>query len=218
MTDRFFDLDVRGTTIRFIDRGEHVAWWVDQMRRGIWEEDTLDAFDKYATGGTILDIGAWCGLFSIYAAKKYDCQVVAFEPDPIARWMLAKNIAANDIGKRVEVVPAAVWTHDGYLTLRVESELGDSMTGISREGRPYRAKAISVARIAATWPDTMFAKIDIEGAEAVVWPEFHSYFPNVPVHLSWHLFESGLGDHPELLPDYPQVGGLWCYPTYMVVP
>jgi FkbM family methyltransferase len=46
----------------------------------------------------LFDIGACIGIVTIPVAKSTDCQVVSFEPDPIFRGRLLRNLQLNDLG------------------------------------------------------------------------------------------------------------------------
>ena len=57
----------------------------------------------------ILDIGANIGWHSLrWAQKRPDATIFAFEPSPITRNFLQKNIDANHFGERIHVIPFAV--------------------------------------------------------------------------------------------------------------
>src|SRR6185295_5767667 len=62
--------------------GDELFW--ESVRNGQWEPETFRAIDHFIVPGRVfIDIGAWNGVFSIYAAKK-SAWVIATEPDPVA--------------------------------------------------------------------------------------------------------------------------------------
>lgn len=72
------------------------------------EPETLDWIDQLPQGCTLWDIGANVGLYSIYAAKKRECRVVAFEPSVFNLELLARNLFINGLQERVSLVPLAL--------------------------------------------------------------------------------------------------------------
>ena len=65
------------------------------------EPETLDWIDHLPQGCTLWDVGANVGLYSIYAAKKRECRVVAFEPSVFNLELLAQNFFLNSLQERV---------------------------------------------------------------------------------------------------------------------
>jgi hypothetical protein len=72
------------------------------------EPETLDWIDQLPKCCTLWDVGANVGLYSIYAAKKRECQVVAFEPSVFNLELLARNLFLNSLQERVSLVPLAL--------------------------------------------------------------------------------------------------------------
>lgn len=183
------------------DETEHTEWVLSVLDK--WEPDTYDAIERFCQGGVFVDIGAWIGLFTIWAAPLC-AHVYAVEPDPAARDMLERNITANNLDN-VTVIPQAIWSHNGYLTLHENTGLGDSMTGPRRGGTGHRYECIT--------PDTLrymvgenvdLVKLDTEGAESDILPGVIRW--PAPLHVSVHIDqidgqELSFGDRPaEILP------------------
>ena len=72
------------------------------------EPETLDWIDQLPEGCTLWDVGANVGLYSIYAAKKRECRVIAFEPSVFNLELLARNLFLNGLQDRVSIVPLAL--------------------------------------------------------------------------------------------------------------
>jgi len=71
-------------------------------------------------GGTILDVGANTGIYSILATMAHPtCEAVAFEPFPPVVEVLRRNLASNRLGRRVRVVAQAVSAAAGTAELFV---------------------------------------------------------------------------------------------------
>src|SRR5438128_9459358 len=66
-------------------------------------------------GDTIVDVGAFIGLYTIALAKRVgpSGKVVAFEPDPDNFTALKAHVELNNVSDRVELIQAAVGTQDG---------------------------------------------------------------------------------------------------------
>ena len=180
-------MNVRGRSFTFLDELPSTRFVIDNIET--WEQDTFDTIDRYVHGGTFVDIGAWCGIFSLYASFVAD-RVLAFEPDPVAYDLLKRNIAANG---RDNITPLnfAVWDHSDGVTLGVHSEgFGSSMTGPSRcGGLAVNCATYTPAQI--RWLcefDTVdLVKVDTEGSETHIVPGLIDW--DVPIHLSIHVRE-----------------------------
>jgi FkbM family methyltransferase len=128
----------------------------------------------------ILDLGANIGLFGVYALTCWPgAQIHSFEPDPTNLRMLTRVIAANGLGRRWSVTPAAVANHAGEMTfeagLFADSHLAppeERQNGLSANGSATavggaRTITVSVADLFAQDHDVDLMKMDIEGGE---WP------------------------------------------------
>ena len=67
---------------------------------GFWDEFLRSEFDKVPAGGVVVDVGAFIGWFSIYAAKR-GCKVYAFEASPDNYKVLLDNIILNGVQELV---------------------------------------------------------------------------------------------------------------------
>lgn len=170
----------RSRTWQIVDENPHTAWVIEQLPT--WETDTFDTIDDYMRGGVFLDVGAWIGLFTLYAAPSAEW-VHAFEPDPVACEMLRRNITMNRI-TNVTVHEKAVWDHDGTVTLRCNEMLGDSMTGPTRSGEGLKVPCVGPDTLRGLASNVDLVKIDTEGSEAVIVPGLLDW--PVPMHVSVH--------------------------------
>jgi FkbM family methyltransferase len=138
-----------------------------------YEHETIGTFVSLARNArTFLDIGANTGLFSLLAlASNPRLQAVAFEPTPMVRALLERNIQLNGWGERCEVHAEAVSDFVGETKFhRPVSQLPTS-SSLDVDGfRGYEGNLIDVpvTTIDALYPtrdDVDLAKIDIEGFE-----------------------------------------------------
>lgn len=72
------------------------------------EPETLEWIDKIPKGSILWDVGANVGLYSVYAAKKRNCRVWAFEPSVFNLELLARGVFLNDVTEKVCIVPFAL--------------------------------------------------------------------------------------------------------------
>jgi FkbM family methyltransferase len=125
----------------------------------------------------IWDVGAGYGLYALFAAARLHSggAVRAFEPEPVVRALLAKNIALNNAGQ-VSVLPIALGDSDGQIGLFASASpnVGTSAL-VQRLDYPVQQSPTSVsilrgdsviARGIAQRPAVL--KIDVEGAEFLV--------------------------------------------------
>jgi FkbM family methyltransferase len=155
---------IDGTQLRFAGlAGTTDEWWAHAARRGEWEAPVLAAFGAaIRPGDVVFDVGAWIGPYTLIAATRVGPQgrVVCFEPDPVARPQLERNIALNEL-ENVTVLPYALAAAAG--TLRLTG--GHSVAHLDAAGEhevQARVLADVIAELGVA-PDVM--KVDIEGGE-----------------------------------------------------
>lgn len=85
---------------------------------------------RLRAGDTVLDVGAQKGFVTLHlrAAVGPSGCVIAFEPDPRSRALLAGNVARNSLAN-VTVLPYAVSEADGHNRFLLSSQLGYSGLG-----------------------------------------------------------------------------------------
>lgn len=155
LADRFF-------TQSLLLTGRHEEWevpvFLDALRPGQW----------------VVDIGAHVGFYTLLAAERVGPQgrVIAFEPDPSNRRLLAANVAHNRL-TQVTIVPKAVTAEAGRLWLRRDpTNRGAHHVGPSAAGpEDVLVETVALDDFFDAEPahaiDVM--KIDVEGAEGLVW-------------------------------------------------
>jgi FkbM family methyltransferase len=165
--------------VRIGRRRLHVAddqptFW-DRVDAGRWESGTLAVIDDIVDGGTtFLDLGAWVGPTSLYAAG---CarRVLAVEADPAAVDQLRRNLAANpELSPRVEVLPRAIDAHEGQVRLGARRKPGDSMSSVLLANAPdtWTVAAVTPWQLAEmlAGDDRLVIKMDLEGGEYALLP------------------------------------------------
>lgn len=162
---------------------DYGAFW-SRVDAGTWEPETLALMDRLlGPGSRFVDIGAWIGPTTLYAAAK-GAAVDAYECDPVALGRLKYNISINPaLKQRIEVHEFAIG--DSERGLQVWSgQLGNSETSVfsnhEREGvvtacsesalvQMRDAVRVFQERGYAQAPSTLI-KIDTEGAEFRIVP------------------------------------------------
>lgn len=148
----------------------------DEIRaRGRYEDGYLRLLAEKVLAGpnrrVALDIGANIGNHCLFLARHFD-QVIAFEPNPVARHLLNANLAINRIDN-VSVIAAGLSDREDTATLVVKAgNLGAShVKGVRDDGRAW--KDSGEVAIELTTGDTCldpkaridFIKLDVEGVE-----------------------------------------------------
>jgi FkbM family methyltransferase len=145
------------------------------MKSGLYEPEGLHVVGRrLAAGGVFVDVGANCGLYTLFAARAVGRagRVVAFEPSPREFRRLRDAVALNGF-TQVALHQAAVSDAPGVVTLRI-AEPGFAGHNTMAERFAYdRVVAAEVASVPAVTLDAALAalprldmiKLDIEGAE-----------------------------------------------------
>ena len=150
-----------------------------EFKRENWPPDWNDPYQIYEivvnnvcgyipqAGAQVMDIGANFGVFTAYCALK-GCNVVAYEPHPVALRMLRETIQRNNI--TVEVVGKAIYTTAGTMPFCNHSGYEPNATwlwsnGTLMAGSSDTVETISLNEALAQKPVWDCVKMDIEGAE-----------------------------------------------------
>jgi FkbM family methyltransferase len=175
-------ITINGTTFQIVDELPHRFW--SGVNEGRWEPESFRIIDHFLTSDwRFVDIGAWIGPMTLYAAKKCG-RIDAFECDPIAIRQLRDNLAINpDVASKVQLHEYALSDADGFVQLYSRA-IGNSETSIfSAHERDNSVMACNESFIAGSrdirnvFRDhgylscaRTFVKMDIEGAEFRVVP------------------------------------------------
>jgi FkbM family methyltransferase len=144
-----------------------------EVFRQIFVEREYGCLDDLPEVRLVIDAGANVGYSSAYLLSQHPgCQVVAIEPDAGNFAQLQRNLAPY--GERAKLVNAGLWSHTARLAMsRDKYRDGLEWTRQVREcapGEPAEFEGVDVGTIlAASGHDRIsLLKVDIEGAEAVV--------------------------------------------------
>ena len=142
------------------------------------EPETLKWIDCFPDNAVLWDIGANVGLYSIYAAKKKNCKVVAFEPSVFNLELLARNLFLNKLQDQLTIAPFALSDGLGVSHMHMTTtEWGGALSTFGKKigwnGESIKEvfafqtfgvsldQAVSVLHL----PPPNFIKMDVDGIE-----------------------------------------------------
>ena len=100
--DLYIKKKILNNQVSFYVPNEIIKWRVENFYKK--EPETLDWIDNFDDKDKIIfwDIGANIGLFSIYAALKYDnIEIISFEPSTNNLRVLSRNISINNLQEKI---------------------------------------------------------------------------------------------------------------------
>lgn len=140
--------------------------------------DALEQLGYDHRGSTFVEIGANFGIYSLPAVAEHGfARAIAFEPEPDAFALLARNVERNSLGDRVVAVQRALSDRPGELTLvRAGRNAGDNriVGELDVRGRRdiVRVRASTfdqeVAEGTISLDDVGLVWLDVQGHEAEV--------------------------------------------------
>lgn len=183
----------------FVVEFDPVWRWIE---KGVREPGVLKfAQDRIGRGSTVFDVGAhigeWTLLFSELVGRSG--RVVAFEPDPVARASLKKNLEMNGISN-VKVEEECVSDKTGRVLLGAE-RFGSGLSSIVRPRAP--GERYSQVEVDSTtldryceshglYPD--WVKVDAEGAEPLIVRGMQRLVEERHPHVILEFHSDGLTD------------------------
>jgi FkbM family methyltransferase len=157
-----------------LDQVARMLWWLNW---GGYEKPVPDLFAALSRDArAVFDVGAYTGFYAMVATScNMNAQVFAFEPYPLARGWLEKNIALNALAERVHVIPCAVSDQAGEADFYVPTTETGLMETASSLASEFRAEHLQVLKVPVLTLDEFKAqrgcgpidlmKIDVETLE-----------------------------------------------------
>ena len=113
------------------------------------EPETLEWIDGLPEGCVLWDIGANVGLYTVYAALRKKCHIVAFEPSVFNLELLSRNLYLNGLHQQVTLLPLALSDKMGSNLLHMTStEWGEHFRHLVKMwagmGNPFRRSLLSL--------------------------------------------------------------------------
>ncbi len=207
--------DVRGARFQISTLEPAYEGFWSRAEAGTWEPETFGLMDTLLTSESrFVDIGAWIGPTTLYAASR-GAAVAAYECDPVALRVLRRNVALNPgLRDRIAMYEHALGEADGFMRLWSE-ELGNSETSIfsehEREGTVRHCgesvlvgvrDVLDVFRESGySAGDTTLIKIDVEGSEFRILPRLGDVIASSSA--VWYISFHELNINPPNLPARP---------------
>ncbi len=164
----------------------------------IWDHEryTAGSISVVARHGTIVDIGAHIGLFSLFASKVLQAnRIISVEPDSANFELLSKNISANHV-ENASLVKAAIAGESGEKRIYNTSSNTGGHSLYARGVSSTAVRTVSLTELfkASSISDCSLLKMDCEGAEMEI-------LENAPDKLLRNVSAISLEYH---LDDYPR--------------
>jgi FkbM family methyltransferase len=153
-------IPVGPVTVRLISDGDRIVGSLKE--RGPFEPDSLAKWAELcAGGGTVVDVGAYTGLYTI-SARLLGCRTIAFEPMIANRARLQENARLNNVSDKVN--SEAVSDDIGVASLAynpIPFTSGASL--LRRKGVHIEVPVLTIDSL--NLPKVDAIKIDVERAE-----------------------------------------------------
>lgn len=188
-------MKVRINTSEFIVSGKHFPDFWRKVTRGMWEPQTFKVIKaEVEPGKTFVDLGAWNGVFSLYAAT-LGAQSFAVEPDPVA-W--AEIVKAKELNPSLLISgdQMAITGENGKVMISNNNMkgFGNSESRINKRNYLHQEEVESMTL--ATYfknrkikiKDVCLIKMDVEGSEVEIVKQAKDYLAKhkPTIHLSLH--------------------------------
>ena len=107
---------------------ENISAFWKSFETNTWEPVLMQVLKRFLKpGGLLLDVGAWVGPVTLFAAKRCQAQVLAIEPDPGAFGFLRDNLRLSLVPPgQVTVVTEALSNQDGTTSFGGNGGAGSS--------------------------------------------------------------------------------------------
>lgn len=160
------------------------------LQLGDYEVNELDEIlALIPTGGTVVDVGANVGIYSVLAAFQVGPlgRVVSIEPVPSTIELLRGNLHMNAVEDRVDVIAAAAGDHMGTTHVGTDGPAGTRSVLVPGQA-PVKVPVVSLDSVLAPFQRIDCIKIDVEGFEPSV---VRGAVETLRRHRPWLLVELG---------------------------
>lgn len=188
--ERVFEVSHYGLRLKIVTPNSLCEWRAKTFSTK--EPETLEWIDSIEKDSILWDVGANIGLYSIYAAKRQNCRVWAFEPSVFNLELLARNIYVNGLSKKICIVPAALSDNLGSSQMRMTTtEWGGALSTFGQDfgwdGKGIR-KVFEFQTIGLKMEDAVqllkipkpdYIKMDVDGLEHFILKGGHTVLSQV---------------------------------------
>jgi FkbM family methyltransferase len=135
----------------------------------VWDHEryTAGLVSAVARGGTVVDIGAHIGLFSVFAARKLHARrIIGVEPDPPNFELLSRNIYANHLENAI-LVNVAIADESGERRIYNNPSNSGGHSFYARGASSRLVTTLSLTELfkSSGVSECSLLKMDCEGAE-----------------------------------------------------
>lgn len=158
--------EIGTVAVEMIEDGDRQCVHVREGRG--FEPDSLELWAGLcAKGGTVIDVGAYTGLYAISAAL-LGCTVIAFEPLPFNAERLRQNAKANGVNIDLRQMVASNKSGEAFITYnpRVPFTSGASLVNKAAQRTKLKIRAMAIDDLALE--EVTAIKIDVERGEPLV--------------------------------------------------
>jgi len=152
-------------------------WWAG-VTSGFWEPSTWRVFNQEIhMKGVYIGFGEWCGVTGMFAARR-SSKTILMEPDPFIFNEMVQNVRLNVPAYNGKVYADRRCISDVKKTLKMKAD-GSSGSRLITDGDSQTQANIDVDCVLlehiveeyqVEYSDSVFIKIDTEGAEAFIVP------------------------------------------------
>lgn len=160
-----FELDVDGVRLAGTDLAQ--LHYVRELREHGRERTFVRLLaEAVPEGGTVLEGGAHLGFVTVHAARAVGPagRVIAFEPNVAVRDVLRRNLEANGVASRVELVSKALGDAAGTARFFVSADTSNLFEPSSAEAGSIEVDVVRADEEVDGPVDVV--KLDLEGAES----------------------------------------------------
>ncbi len=189
---------VLGKYLCYVDtRDRHLAPHL--MMNGFWEPwITMAIAQRLQPGMVCVDVGANLGYFTMLMADLVGPTggVIAFEPNPRLRELCSSSISSSGFRDRTCISGLAASDVDGAivpLTFDFSSPMNGTIVASAKPGAT-QVRTVRLDSACANLPRVDFIKIDVEGAEELVWRGMQGLLdknPHAIVVMEWNAKRQG---------------------------
>lgn len=173
---------------------------------GDWSPAVLDLVCDRLSPGTVIDVGANIGLFSIPVAQRTGARCLAFEPEATNFGLLRSNVERHGLSERIACQQVAVHSERGLLTMELSADnAGDHHVSTTARDGDVKVRADTLDALVAgeSLAPPVVLKIDTQGSELRVIAGAAALLARVD-HCIVEYWPAGLarqGDRPRALRD-----------------
>ena len=154
LTSQPWTIDTRYGPLSFVSLGKGPAARAGSIFTK--QPSTIEWIDRFQPDSVFWDIGANVGVYTLYAARRGDIQVVAFEPAAVNYFVLSANCELNGFDDCVTCLQVGLGSVKSVARLEVSQfEPGQSFSFKGKRDRPYPGRQTALMlRSTSSWTNS----------------------------------------------------------------